>query len=152
MFEPITSKGKKIKITLSKEIRESLYDLIEQYKDLINPDLEDSKRLFPTAYPNDPSKNQEFSLLTTDQLIDLKHSNADTFQNTINNKFLSEPEAESWLTVLNDMRLILGTRLDISEESIIIDSDDEDTVYLYESLSVLTSLLVKAISESLELE
>ena len=63
---------------------------------------------------------------------------------------LSGEEAEAWLRALNDLRLVLGTRLDVQEGSLLdgIDSDDPDAAGLavYAYLSWLQEQLVEALS------
>jgi hypothetical protein len=70
---------------------------------------------------------------------------------TAGNERLSADEAEAWLRALNDLRLVLGTRLDVQENSLLdrIDSDDPDAAGLavYAYLSWLQEQLVEALSE-----
>ncbi len=70
---------------------------------------------------------------------------------TAGNERLSADEAEAWLRALNDLRLVLGTRLDVQEDSLLdrIDSDDPDAAGLavYAYLSWLQEQLVEALSE-----
>ena len=69
---------------------------------------------------------------------------------TAGNERLSGEEAEAWLRALNDLRLVLGTRLDVQEGSLLdrIDSDDPDAAGLavYAYLSWLQEQLVEALS------
>ena len=43
---------------------------------------------------------------------------------------LARTDADAWLTTLNDLRLVLGTRLDVTEETdLFAPTDDEDTAH-----------------------
>ena len=67
---------------------------------------------------------------------------------TIDRDELTGPELDSWLTALNELRLVLGTRLDITEESYAQWPDPRDpgarerALYLY--LSGLQEEAVRA--------
>ena len=62
-------------------------------------------------------------------------------------------EAQAWLTALNDLRLVLGTRLDVSDESLLEDLAEDDPrapeLALYAYLSWLQEQLVEALSSEL---
>ena len=85
-----------------------------------------TERLFPPAYRDDPDAQAEFARLMTADLIDGKRralrSVLDTLERGAHKRGawrvrLSADEAQDWLAVLNDARLTLGTRLDVSEQT-----------------------------------
>jgi hypothetical protein len=112
-------------------------------------------RLFPDAYPDDSAAAGEFRRYTEQGLREKKRSNAATALATLErgkDVELSDDEARAWLGVLNDLRLALGTRLDVDE-----DWDDqmaslgEDDPLLglfvvYDWLSYLQETLVRSVS------
>ena len=72
-------------------------------------------------------------------------------RDTLGRETLSPKEADAWLRALNDLRLVLGTRLDVSED---VDFEDLDlheprgrdlAVYAY--LSWLQEELIEALAE-----
>ena len=82
------------------------------------------RRLFPRAY-QDEDAEQAYQELTRDDLIDGKVVAARTVSRTLAGSTdagggfrerLDDEQASAWLAVLNDARLILGTRLDVNEE------------------------------------
>jgi hypothetical protein len=77
-------------------------------------------RLLPDAYPEDPEAAAEFRRYTELGLRDSKRHRAGLVLETLvepgKPRPLSEEEAQAWLTSLNDLRLVLGTRLDVSED------------------------------------
>ena len=51
-----------------------------------------------------------------DELLSGRRRALETLEKTAAAKRLDDEEAQAWLTALNDLRLVLGTRLDVSEE------------------------------------
>ena len=64
---------------------------------------------------------------------------------------LTEEQLSAWLGAVNDLRLVLGTRLDVSEEPLDIEADDPDApaYAVYEYLGFLLSEVVDALTEGL---
>ena len=118
---------------------------------LEDPDDPDLRRLFPPAH-EDPERAAEYRELVHDQLLDGRNRALATFERTLGADALTPDEADAWLRVLNDLRLILGTRLDVSEETMLGGLEPGDpnahdlAVYAY--LSWLQEQLVAALSTS----
>lgn len=83
-------------------------------------------RLFPPAYRDDPDAQAEYARLMEGDLVRQKQDAVGEMLASLDRGVekrgvwrlrLSGEEAEAWLGVLNDVRLTLGTRLDITEES-----------------------------------
>jgi hypothetical protein len=116
---------------------------------LEDPDDPDLQRLFPPAH-DEPERDAEYQTLVHDQLVDGRRRALDTLEQTLDAETLTAEEADSWLRVLNDLRLILGTRLDVTEETMLAELDPNDpntqqlAVYAY--LSWLQEQLVAALS------
>ncbi len=77
-------------------------------------------RLFPDAYREDPEAAGEFRRYTEDGLRSAKAENARLVLATLpaegGRVHLSGVDAQSWLQALNDVRLALGVRLEITED------------------------------------
>jgi len=77
-------------------------------------------RLLPDAYREDEEAAAEFRRYTELELRERKQHRAALVLATLEHpgkaRPLSEEEAQAWLTSLNDLRLVLGTRLDVSED------------------------------------
>ena len=73
------------------------------------------RRLFPPAY-DDPELDREYQQLTRAQLTTGRERALDLLQETVDRDVLSPQEADAWLRALNDARLVLGTRLDVTED------------------------------------
>ena len=72
-------------------------------------------RLFPPAY-DDPDLDQEFRELTRGQLTAGREQALDHLEATVDRDVLLPNDADLWLRALNDVRLVLGTRLDVTED------------------------------------
>ncbi len=114
------------------------------------PDL---ARLFPTAYAEDPEDEREYQLLVRDELLAGRREALRVFTATLERETLTEEEIEAWLRVLNDLRLVLGTRLDVREETLVrpLDPGDPDApeLALYAYLSWLQEQAVEAAASAL---
>jgi hypothetical protein len=107
-----------------------IVSLVNDFLSLIaadRPDTDDPvlERLFPAAYA-DPEPAAEFRALTRDGLRDERAERAVTSRDELvaaDGQLSLDPDAGTrWIQVLNDLRLALGTRLEITED----DSHDID--------------------------
>jgi hypothetical protein len=77
-------------------------------------------RLLPDAYPDDPAAAGEFRRYTESGLRSGKVAAARTVLDTLpeagGRVRLSADEAQAWLRSLNDIRLALGVRLEVTED------------------------------------
>jgi hypothetical protein len=143
------------KVRISKEERDVLRSLPEQLRDLLTDGdrVEDPalRRLYPAAHLDDPVASAEFDDLTGDDLTATRMSAIDTMSRTIDATGLSEEELLAWLGAVNDLRLVLGVRLAVTEESepedFAGDPEREGSFALYRYLSVLEEDIVLALSE-----
>jgi hypothetical protein len=107
-------------------------------------------RLLPDAYRDDPGAAGEFRRLTESGLRRDKVTAAERLLAALPGDGPGEvrldPETtESWLATINDVRLALGTRLEVSEEMAEPDPEDPDApayvVYLW--LTELQGVLIE---------
>ena len=73
------------------------------------------RRLFPPAY-GDPEREREYRELTRSQLVSGRERALEVLESTVDRNSLSPEEADAWLRALNDLRLVLGTALDVAED------------------------------------
>jgi hypothetical protein len=112
-----------------------------------DPDL---RRLFPPAYPDDPQKAAEYDGMVRDDLMAERLAAIEVMERTIDSDRLSEDELLAWLSAINNLRLVLGTRLDIREDLSELDVHPDDpraeSLALYAYLSILEEDAVAALS------
>jgi hypothetical protein len=112
-------------------------------------------RLFPDAY-DDARDAAEFRRYTVDELSAGKRAGlAQLLASTPGGGgevTLDEPAAQAWLTALNDLRLALGTRIGVEEDTLDelhgLDPDDPRALLYdaYELLTYLQGTLVEAVA------
>ncbi len=111
------------------------------------------QRLFPSAYPEDEDAATEFRELTEDSLRGARVERLERCRAELpsaeGNVELDDEAAQRWLTVLNDLRLAIGTRLNVSEDDEPgIDPADPDAQSraIYHWLTALQDSLVHAVA------
>ena len=106
------------------------------------------ERLFPSAYPDDADAAVDFSQLVRPGLVDGKVAALRQVEATAGEDRLGVDDAQAWLTALNDLRLVLGTRIGVTE-----DPDEHDFAHpgyaVYAWLTWLQSELVEALAAGL---
>ncbi len=113
-------------------------------------------RLFPDGYRDDPEAAGEFRRYTERGLRQLKRANAQRAWATLPgdagvHALIDVDDAPAWLATLNDMRLAIGTRLGITDDSereIDALPDDDARAYpfaVYDHLTYLQDTLVQAL-------
>jgi hypothetical protein len=146
------TRGGAIAIDLPVPVRDAVRDVASRYHELLtSPGADDDPavaRLFPTAYPDDPLRNIGFDETTASSLRDERLEALATVIATADADRLSAEEADAWMRTLNDVRIVLGTRLAVTEESKPQDFDGggAQTFELYGLLSAIVDLLVTALS------
>ena len=141
-------------IRLPDEERALLRNVAPQLRQLLDGDLGDPglRRLFPTAYADDPERDREYQQLVRDELADRRRTAVDTLLATVDADQLDEEQLLAWMGAVNYLRLVLGTRLDVSEdEGPLLDEDDPDAplAALYGYLGFLLENIVDALAEAL---
>ena len=134
--------------------RRLLASVPSQLTDLLTSDAPESKpllaRLFPPAYNLDPEKNEEYERLMRQDLLERHLDAANVLAETCEQKSLTDEQFNGWMRAVNGMRLVLGTLLDLDEESDFDDlpEDDPSLPYygLYRYLSGLLDEMIHAAS------
>jgi len=96
--------------------RELLQALPEQLAAILDSDDPSLRRLFPPGYGDDLDASADYDRLVRGDLLDGKRAALATLARTATAEQLSEEELHQWLTATNDLRLVLGTRLGVTEE------------------------------------
>jgi hypothetical protein len=141
-------------VTISDEERELVANLVPQLRELLvatggDPAGDPSiRRLFPTAYPDDPQRDAEYQDLMRDDLLRNRLEQLDVFAQSIQADQLTEDEMQAWIASINGLRLVLGTRLDVAEDddldSIPPEEPERTHVAVYHYLGHLLGELVDA--------
>ena len=110
-------------------LRQSMAELAALIANDPDPDDPAVERLFPDVYPEDPVQQAEFRRFTE---ADLRSAKLDQARSVLSDLLegggevrLTEEQAELWLRALTDVRLALGTRLGVTDETDIRAEIDE---------------------------
>ena len=133
-------------VRLSPEERSLLLGLVGELRAQLEGESRDPalRRLFPPAY-DDEEDERAYRELAGDELLSGRRQALELLAATARSDRLNAEEADAWLRALNDLRLVLGTRLDVREDMPIDrPKSPEHAVYIY--LSWLQEQLVAALA------
>lgn len=158
MFQPRIERTREgdLRVRLSQAERDLLRDLPAELRRLLelNPEDPSARRLFPPAYEGDQDAEQEYRRLMRDELLAGRREALRVLEETADRERLTREELDAWLGALNDLRLVLGTRLGVTEELYEEALDPEDPqareTALYVYLTWLQEQLVEAAAAGLE--
>lgn len=138
-------------VRLAPRERQLLRELPGQVQQLIRRNDPSVARLFPPAYGDDPEQEREYRRLVGDQLSEHHHQALAVLSQTADAADLDDDQLGAWLGALNDLRLVLGTRLELTEDMApIMPGDVRAPAYaVYVFLSALQERIVTAMSASL---
>ena len=107
-------------------------------------------RLFPDGYSDDEHASADFRRFTEQDLRAQKlaalTSVRDSLSDWTGKSSITAQQAQDWLKAINDLRLVLGTRLEITDE---VETDfeaDEPGIHLYNYLTYLQGTLIDCLN------
>lgn len=138
-----------------------LEDIFDLDAGVDTPDDPVLARLLPDAYSGDPEAAREFRRYTESSLRTTKRESAQTVLDTLpaagGEVQLNADQARAWLRAINDLRLITGTRIDVTEdyEEQLLKLNPEDpravAFVLYGWLGAVQSALIQAVTSPIML-
>ena len=134
-------------LTLSADEREMLRALAPQLREaLSDPSAPGLRRLFPPAYGEaDADKREEYARLMQEDLAERHGDALEVLERTASADELSADELDAWARALNQLRLAIGTHLDVTEDDEPrTAADPEHQLYYY--LGYLQENVVEALS------
>jgi Domain of unknown function (DUF2017) len=138
-------------LDLPRNEREMLRMLPGALREVVTGNDPAAERLFPPAHPEDPIREEEYRRLTREGLVGKRLSAIEIVESTLGARQLDEEQLSAWLGALNDLRLVLGSRLEITEESYDRELEPDDPrapgMALYHYLSWLVAQAVDALAE-----
>jgi hypothetical protein len=141
-------------LRLPDEERALLRFLPDDLRSLLDaaPDEPDLRRLFPPAY-EDAQDEAAYRELMGNELLEGRRQALRVLAETAQAERLTGEQAQAWLTALNDLRLVLGTRLGVTDDSLLEGLTENHPrapeLALYAYLSWLQEQLVEALSSEL---
>ena len=139
-------------ISLTPDERATLLGFVDQLASILGSGPDDARlrRLYPTAYHNDPEHDAEYQGYMRDELSQSRMASIAIVQEVLASQSpISESQLHALMTVLNNLRLVLGTLLDVGEDEDVPDEDDPafGQWQLYSYLGWLLEWTVSALTE-----
>lgn len=105
-----------VRLRLPEDEQELLREIAASIRALlVDGDDPALRRLFPPAY-DDPALDEEYRKLTRGQLAAGRQRALEQLEATVDREVLHPKDVDAWLRALNDVRLVLGTRLEVTED------------------------------------
>ena len=149
MFE--RGEGGGVELRLSREERSLLAGVVAELRALLEgaPADPSLRRLFPPAY-DEAEDEQGYRELMGGELLGGRLAALELVTQTLDQEWLSAEQADAWLRALNDLRLVLGTRLDVREDTFAEQLRQDDprapALAVYAYLSWMQEQLIEALS------
>jgi hypothetical protein len=139
-------------LRLPADERELLRTLPSQVRQLIAAGDDSTRRLFPPAYVDDPTAESEYRQMVGSSILASHTEALRIMESTIGAAMLDDEELNAWLGALNDLRLVLGTRLDVGEDFAPLPPGDPraPAMATYAYLSMLQEQIVIALAAGFE--
>ncbi|HEX7248696.1 MAG TPA: DUF2017 family protein [Actinomycetota bacterium] len=144
-------------VRLSARERDAVRTFTQQLRTLLTSEHPSSDegvaRLFPPAVPDDVLGNLEYEQRHGNELLLGRLEALDTVERTLGADELTETELLAWLGSLNSIRLVIGTRIGVTEDSTEADfAGDEQTSEMFSLYAYLTWLegwVIQALDDEL---
>lgn len=133
--------GRVVLLPLARIEGRHLADLVDQFADLLHETEAEHDpgiaRLTPDLYPDDPDASAEYARATADDLLDRRIADARVVRAGLQNfvdgdgddldpldVVIAEDDLDAWLRALAALRLVIATRLGVTEGADDHDPDD----------------------------
>ena len=140
-------------ITLTVDERSTLLSFVDQLSEILEmgPDDARLRRLFPTAYHENPEHDAEYQGYMRDELTQSRSASIVVVKEVLESTdLITAAQLHAFMTVLNNLRLVLGTLLDVGEDDFEDDIDENDPAFgqwqLYGYLGWLMEWTISALS------
>lgn len=104
--------------------RDLLRDLPRQLRELLMANDPSLRRLFPAAYHAHAEHEAEYQKYMRDELLASRFAAVDVLEKTADATSISEGDMLTTMNAINSIRLVIGTQLDVSEDTDDSPSDD----------------------------
>ncbi len=135
-------------VELDPDVRRMIASFVEQLRELLGTDSVLLVRLFPPPYGDDAERNQGYAALAGAELMERRTAALDVVRDSIEATVLDEEQLMAWMRSLNDIRLVMGTMLDVDDSGLRgeLSADEAATYDVYEYFGALLELIVDALA------
>jgi Domain of unknown function (DUF2017) len=156
-FRLVKRRGDGYELRLLGRQKTTLHESLDALRQLLiaeNPASDPGvARLFPPAYPDDLLRNLDFERGAGNALLAERLAGLDEADTALDAARVTEEQLFTLMRALNDVRLVLGTRLELTEDTRRQDLPDDEareTYDLYMWLSFVFDQLVSAAEDTLD--
>ena len=140
-------------VDVDPKLRTVLASVAQQLGPMIDADDPATTRLFPPAYVGEDTAADEegYRALVDGALRNHHHRALDVLVATASAETLTGEELDAWLSAIGSMRLVLGTRLDVSEDMEPPEAGDpRETEYaVYDLLGMVQAAIIEELASGL---
>jgi len=131
--------------------RELIAGLAAELAELVATDDPGLERLFPSPYPDDAERDAGWHALVRHELVERHLESIAVVRETAHAEVVDDEQLARWMTAVNALRLVLGTRLQVGEDDEPVRPSDPryGAFALYEVLGWLLEEIVRGRSEAL---
>jgi uncharacterized protein DUF2017 len=141
-------------LRLPESERDLLRSLPDQLRQLLESEDPSTKRLYPPGHVEDDELEAEYRAMTRQDLTEGRLESLRVLEETVDAERLDDEQMDAWLHALNDLRLVLGTKLDVSEDPAsdeeLLRGDDAELFAVYSYLGWLVEQTVRALSADVQ--
>jgi Domain of unknown function (DUF2017) len=137
-------------------LREELGNLLGQLRQLLTGDAPDDDRLtrlFPNAYVGNPEAEAEYQGFMRAELVTSRVAAISIVEESLFDEAVDGAKLNAWMAAINDVRLVLGTLLGVSEEADHGEMEETDPNFggfvLYDQLTFVLGEIIDALSEGI---
>jgi hypothetical protein len=142
---PFFRDGERVEVRIHPEVSAVISRLVREYAELLDDRTERLAMLFPDAYEDSDEENAAWALLNADSMRAERQGRCETVLRGLNDSWFPLVDADDWLRVFNDLRLVVVGR-EVSDEGLesLYKGDTPDGVVFILASAVLQALLAVA--------
>lgn len=138
-------------VELDPQVRRLIAQMADELRQLLSTDSPALARLFPPPYGDDEERNQGYAVLAGAELVERRLAALDVVEGTVDAQELDGEQLEAWMRSINDVRLVLGTLLEVDEDDERGRRRDDEPAYgAYELMGWLLDTIVEALADDLD--
>lgn len=149
MTRAIRREGPGFAVELPERAVALIETLCSELESLLGSDSPLLERLFPPPYGDDTERNEGYSALAGPELLEHRLDALATMRTVLHSETVTEDQFMAWMRSLNDMRLVLGTMIGITDDQVPPQVRPElaQAFEVYEFLGGLLEMTVDALAD-----
>jgi len=145
---PVRDGERRFTVEVDHDTAAVIAQLCDELESLLDGDSPLLERLFPPPYGDDAERNEGYAALAVPELVERRKASLELLRTGLAGDEATEGEVWAWMRAVNDLRLVLGTALGVTDDDgpPTTPAGMEPTLAAYEFLGGLLDLLVDTLS------